>query len=117
MTRFARALCTIYSAAAIFLAYAAVQQARYGEPWAVAALSGCSLVPLIAFLRETDHADTLSDVRADAERAARLHDRQEQRSLRDAADALEHVCCERWWTSLGTDHDPTCRHQQRSSAA
>lgn len=117
MTRFARVLCTIYGAATIFLAYAAAQQARSGEPWAVAALVGCSFVPLIAFIRETDHADMLSDLRTDSERAARLHDRQEQRSLKAAADALGHACCERWWTSFGTDHDPTCRHQQRSSAA
>lgn len=117
MTRFAQALCSIYGAAALFLAYAAVQQALYGEVWAVAAFAACSLVPLIALVRETEHADTMTAIRTDTERAARLRDRGEQRNLRETADALGHACCERWWTSFGTDHDPACRHQQRSRTA
>jgi hypothetical protein len=117
VTRFARILCSIYGAAALFLAYVTVQQALYGEVWAVAALAACSLVPLIALVRETEYADTLAVVRTDTERAARLRDRTEQRSIRAAADAMGHACCERWWTSFGADHDPTCKHQQRSETA
>jgi hypothetical protein len=105
----------MYGAATLFLAFATVQQALYGEVWAVAALAACSLVPLIAIVRETEHADTVTALRADAERAARLRDRKQQRSLREAADALGHVCCERWWTSLGTDHDETCEKQRRTA--
>jgi hypothetical protein len=116
MTRLARGLCVIYGAAALFLAYATVQQALYGEVWAVAALAACSLVPLIGLVREMAFADTMDAAQADAERAARLRDRQEERGLRQAADALGHACCERWWTSFGTDHDPQCRNQQRSAA-
>ncbi|MGW4733866.1 hypothetical protein ACWEQC_32670 [Streptomyces shenzhenensis] len=26
---------------------------------------------------------------------------------------LDNACCERWWTSLATDHDPTCPHHTR----
>lgn len=115
MTRFARTLCCIYGATTLFLAFATVQQALYGEVWAVAALAACSLVPLIALVRETEYADTLTAVRTDAERAARLRDRKEQRGIREAADALGHVCCERWWTSLGTDHDETCEKQRRTA--
>ncbi|WP_328544603.1 hypothetical protein [Streptomyces europaeiscabiei] len=115
MTRFARILCSIYGAAALFLAFATVQQALYGEVWAVAALAACSLVPLIALIRETEHADTVTAVRTDTERAARLRDRMEQRSLRAAADAMGHACCERWWTSFGTDHDETCEKQRRTA--
>ncbi|MGW0599938.1 hypothetical protein ACWD11_22680 [Streptomyces sp. NPDC002776] len=29
-----------------------------------------------------------------------------------ALNDLDAACCERWWTSLATDHDPTCPHQQ-----
>jgi hypothetical protein len=105
----------MHGAAALFLAFATVQQALYGEVWAVAALAACSLVPLIALMRETEYADNLAGLRADAERAARLRDRKEQRSLRETADALGHVCCERWWTSLGTDHDETCEKQRRTA--
>lgn len=31
----------------------------------------------------------------------------------DALNELDDACCERWWTSLATDHDPTCPHQTR----
>lgn len=117
MTRFARALCTIYGAAALFLAWATVQQALYGEPWAVVAFGACSLIPLISLLRETEFVDAKTAARVETERAARLRDREDQRGLRGDLRALENACCERWWTSFGTDHDPTCRHQQRSSAA
>ena len=117
MTRLARTLCAIYGAASLFLAYATVHQALYGEAWAVAFLAACSLVPLISLVREMAFADTVDAARADVERAARLRDREDLRSLRDAADALGHACCERWWTSFGTDHDPQCRNQQQRSAA
>jgi len=115
MTRLARTVCIIYGAATLFLAYATVQQVLFGEAWAVPALAACSLVPLIALVREAGFADVMDEIRADAERAARLRE-QEQQSLRAAADALGHACCERWWTSFGTDHDPQCRNQQRSAA-
>lgn len=114
MTVFARILCMIYGAATMFLAGAAVQQALFGEPWALAAFATCSLVPLIALVRETEHADTITTLRGDTARAARLRERDR---LRAAADALAHACCVQWWTSYGTDHDATCRNQQRSRAA
>ena len=116
MTRIARTVCVIYGAATLFLSFATVQQALYGELWAVAALAACSLVPLIGLFRECALADALNEVRANTDRAARLRDK-EQRSLRAAADALGHACCERWWTSFGTDHDPECRNQQRRQTA
>lgn len=34
-------------------------------------------------------------------------------------DAIRHMhdaCCERWWTSLAADHDPTCPNQTRKEA-
>jgi hypothetical protein len=38
--------------------------------------------------------------------------------LEDALADLGRACCERWWTALETDHDPTCPNQQpRSNAA
>jgi hypothetical protein len=106
----------MHGACSLFLVFATVQQALYGEMWAVAALAACSLVPLVAIVREGEHADTVTGIRTDTERAARLRDRAEQKRLRASAAALWHACCERWWTSFGTDHDPECRHQQRSSA-
>lgn len=116
MNRTARIVCVIYGAAFLFLAYATVQQGRYGEKWAAVVLGACSLVPLIGLLREMALADAVDEAQANAERAARLRDRKEQQDLRATADALGHACCERWWTSFGSDHDPQCRNQQRSAA-
>ncbi|WP_406262534.1 hypothetical protein OIA45_39670 [Streptomyces chartreusis] len=31
----------------------------------------------------------------------------------DAIRDLHEACCDRWWTSLATDHDPTCPNQPR----
>lgn len=30
-----------------------------------------------------------------------------------ATEALDDACCERWWTSLATDHDFACPNQTR----
>jgi hypothetical protein len=41
------------------------------------------------------------------------HDTLMAEAIRDLNDA----CCERWWTAIGTDHDPDCPNQQRRSDA
>jgi hypothetical protein len=35
----------------------------------------------------------------------------------EAALSLNNACCERWWTALGTDHDPECTNQKRRRSA
>lgn len=37
--------------------------------------------------------------------------------LVQAITELNGACCDRWWTSAGTDHDPICPNSHRSSAA
>jgi hypothetical protein len=32
-----------------------------------------------------------------------------------AVTELDNACCERWWTSLATNHDPTCHNNQPRS--
>lgn len=115
MTRFARLLCIIYGAELVFLSWAAYQSALADSTWAVFAMAACSVIPLISWLREVEFADAKRAALADVERAARVRDRAEQRAIKEAADALRHVCCERWWTSLGTDHDPTCEKERRTA--
>lgn len=115
MTRFARILCLIYGATGLFLAWAAVLSELAGSVWASFAFAATSIVPLIAGLREAEFADAKAESRANVERAARVRDNAERRAIREAADALQHVCCERWWTSLGTDHDPICAKQRRAA--
>jgi hypothetical protein len=124
MNRPARALCTLYLAAALFLAYATVQQALYGEAWAVAALAACSLVPLIAFIRETGRDDAATTARSlfgpvNAARARRgrpsLPRRTPGAELTVAA-AMAAACCEVWWATAGADHDPATCTRKDSTA-
>lgn len=123
MTRLARVVCTIYGATALFLAYATVQQALYGdELWAVAALSACSVVPLIGLVRETEHADAMAKARVFGESAPA--DRTDRPPLPRripgaeiaVADAMAAACCETWWATAGAEHDPATCSKEGSTA-
>ncbi|WP_320779962.1 hypothetical protein [Streptomyces sp. CRN 30] len=114
MTRSSRLLCALYLATSTGLAWTAVLEFRYGPLWAAAAFAGASMVPVVAVVRETESAEP--------DRPPRAAPRTGPRGSA-AADALVRAelaaaCCERWWTSLGTDHDARCaRRLPRSSAA
>ncbi|MGW5123257.1 hypothetical protein ACWEQ7_04180 [Streptomyces sp. NPDC004069] len=71
MTRGSRALCALYTATALWLAYCTLQQARYGQPWPAALLAVASLAPIIGVIRETVLADERHQLAALAERHAR----------------------------------------------
>lgn len=98
MSRFARVLCSLHGAAFLWLAYCAVQSYRHGAVWAACLFTAASLLYLIAVLREAERAE-------------------ERRAVAGTAGDLNSACCERWWTSLATDHDPTCPNQTRRSNA
>lgn len=115
MTRFARILCVIYGATTVFLTWAAAQSGMAHSVWVALLFAAASIVPIIAWLRETEFSESKAETCANVERAARVRESAERRALREAADALQHVCCERWWTSLGTDHAPTCAKQRRAA--
>ncbi|NEB03647.1 hypothetical protein [Streptomyces sp. SID13726] len=111
MNRSAGLLCALYLATSTGLAWTAVRELRHGPVWAACLFAAASLVPVIAVVRESvlgDHRRALAE-----------------RELRAAGPAddvvraeLDTACCERWWTSCGTDHDSTCpRRVPRSSAA
>jgi hypothetical protein len=107
----------IYGAAALFLAYATVEQALYGEVWAVAALAACSLVPLIGLVRETEHADAMAKVQIFGGGADRPPlPRRTPGAEGVVAVALAAACCEVWWATAGTEHDPATCTRKDSSA-
>ncbi|MDN3021556.1 hypothetical protein [Streptomyces sp. S.PB5] len=59
------------------------------------------------------------DVRTDrrARQAARAQHIQRTRATEDTvALALNDACCETWWTSCGTHHDPTCPDHTHKNA-
>jgi len=114
MTRLARVVCMIYGAASLFLAYATVQQALHGALWAVAALSACSVVPLIGLVRETEHADAMAKARVFGDRPPL------PRRIPGAegviAVAMAAACCEVWWSTAGAEHDPaTCTRKDSTT--
>ncbi|MEJ8672449.1 MULTISPECIES: hypothetical protein [unclassified Streptomyces] len=109
-----RLLCVLYIATSAGLAWTSVLEIRYGPAWAACLFAAASLVPVIAVVRETvigEQRRWLLELAARAGRAG------------DAAEAivraeLDSACCERWWTSLGSEHEVTCRHwMPRSSSA
>lgn len=123
MTRFARVVCMIYGAATLFLAYATVQQALYGQLWAVAALAACSLVPLIALIRETERADATAIARdlfgtnVARKRTARPPlPRRTPGAEGVVAVAMAAACCEAWWATAGAEHDSaTCTRKDSTT--
>jgi hypothetical protein len=123
MTRFARVVCSIYGATSLFLAYATVQQAMYGALWAVAALAACSLVPLIALIRETEHAEATAIARdlfstdGARNRTARpTLPRRTPGAEITVAEAMAAACCETWWATAGAEHDPATCSREDSTA-
>lgn len=105
-----RLLCALYVSTGAGLAWTAVLQFRHGPMWAACLLAAASLVPVIAVVRE---AELREAVPRPGLRGVELGaDEDVVRAELDAA------CCERWWTSCGTDHDSACPHRvPRSSAA
>ncbi|MFJ8154839.1 hypothetical protein [Streptomyces sp. NPDC094468] len=115
MTRSARALCTFYGAATLLLTQTAVQAAIDGRIWATLAFAAASGAPLLALIRESDFLEWDKETAASIERAARVRDREDAKSIRTTADALGHACCEQWWTSLGTRHAASCATPRRTA--
>lgn len=111
MNRSGRLLCALYLATSGGLASTTVLTFAHGPRWAAFLFAAASLVPVIAVVRETLIRDL---------RAACTGPRRPARSAADdiVREELYAACCERWWTSLGTDHDAGCPHRiPRSSAA
>jgi hypothetical protein len=91
-----------------------VLELRHGPRWAAFLFAAASVVPVIAVVRETLIADLL--------RAGVTPRRPGRTAAIVREDALVRqelhaACCERWWTSLGTDHDRVCPHGSRRSSA
>lgn len=71
MTNQGRALCTLYTAVTLWLAYCTVQTWSHVPLWTSAIMAAASLITIVAGLRESTHADELRAVRVQLERAAR----------------------------------------------
>ncbi|MEV1084161.1 hypothetical protein AB0I98_39140 [Streptomyces sp. NPDC050211] len=113
-----RLLCGLYVLTSAGLAWTAVLELLCGLVWAALLFTAASLVPVIAVVRETvlhDERRTVAALRAQAAAARGRGDGAADEIVRSELYA---ACCERWWTSCGTDHDASCPHRiPRSSAA
>ncbi|MEU6356574.1 hypothetical protein ABZ896_45930 [Streptomyces sp. NPDC047072] len=113
MNRSLGPLSALYIATSTGLAWTAVLELRHGPVWAACLFAATSLVPVIAVVRE-------SVIRDQRRWMAELERRAAGAETADhiVRGELDTACCERWWTSCGTDHDTSCpRRVPRSSAA
>jgi hypothetical protein len=110
VTRSTRALGWAYLLAALLTAHCATNAARNGAPWHAAGLVAVSL--LLGVAREYVASDERRAAAVRAERAARL-----RTWASHARTDLEDGCCERWWTSCGTEHDdlPHCTRKDQAA--
>lgn len=113
-----RFLCALYGLTSLWLAWCAVREYQYGGSlWPVPLFAATSIVSVIAVVRETVLADEHRTIAVLRRRDGRCTTRRDEMCEAIACAELNAACCERWWTSLATDHDPTCPNQQRSNAA
>ncbi|MCX4878355.1 MULTISPECIES: hypothetical protein [unclassified Streptomyces] len=110
MNHSGRLLCALYLATCGGLAWTTVLEFLHGPRWAAFLFAAASLVPVIAVVRET----LIRDLRESAAGPRRPAPTAADEVVRGE---LEAACCERWWTSLGRDHDVSCPHGMRRSSA
>lgn len=111
MSRGSRTLTALYSLTALWLSFCTYQTAGDVPFWSTCFMLAAGLIPIVAVVREVD----ITELREQA--GVRTAHRNEHAEAVARAE-LDAACCERWWTSFGTDHDPECEHQTpRSNAA
>lgn len=109
-----RLLCALYVATSAGLACTAGVAFGHGPVWGVCLFAVAAVVPLIAVVRES----VITEQRRHLADEARRRDRGSAVVDWVVRGALDAACCERWWTSLGRDHDTVCRHRlSRGNAA
>lgn len=109
----ARLLRWHYVAAAAFTGHCAATTANAGAPWYAAGLFVVSLLLLVALAREYVHADEKrAAARAEAVRAQRA---ERMRAWQDRERAEVDGCCERWWMSVGAEHDTVCARKEQAA--
>ncbi|MBN0042600.1 hypothetical protein JS756_00430 [Streptomyces actuosus] len=115
MTWSSRMLSTLYVTTSAGLAWTADLQFRHGLAWAGCLFGAGCVVPVIAVVRESVLCDLRRAVgrRGSGSPATRTRACGTEAAVRAE---LGSACCERWWTSLGTDHDMACREQSSSAA-
>lgn len=118
MTRLACVLCGLYLAVFVWLAWWTGTTASRAPLWFTTGNAAAAIVLVIAVIQQLDNADLRYENTELRERETRRAAHADEAAEHQANAELLDACCERWWTSLGADHDPTCpHHTPRSSPA
>jgi heme exporter protein D len=108
-----RLLCVLYVATSAGLICTAAIAFGHGPVWVACLLVVAGVVPLIAVMRES----VIGEQRRRLADEARRKDRGSAVVEWIVQGELDAACCERWWTSLGRDHDPVCRYRLPKGSA
>lgn len=112
--RLTHALAAGYTGAAAWLGYCAHASWQHGSlPW-VFGYAAIAVLLLTAVAHHAWQRDELRFLAARLERATRPADTRPDTEDGVVRIALAAACCERWWTSAGTNHDPdTCTRKDQ----
>ncbi|MGA5795748.1 hypothetical protein ACPC27_14200 [Streptomyces cellulosae] len=110
MSRGSRVLTAMYIAVALWLAYCTVRTWGAVPAWTTLAMAAASLAPVLGVVRETVIADERRAVAVLREREGRRAAWRDVAAAAVARAEVEAACCERWWTSCASEHDPNCAH-------
>jgi hypothetical protein len=111
MSRGSRVLTAMYTAVALWLAYCTVRTWGAVPAWTTLAMAAASLAPVLGVVRETVIADERRAVAVLREREGRRAAWRDVAAAAVARAEVEAACCERWWTSCASEHDPNCAHR------
>ncbi len=111
MSRGSRALVVLYVAVALWLAFCTVRTWGAVPAWTTLAMAAAALAPAVGVVRETVIAGERRTVAALRQREARRSAWRDTAAAALARAEVDAACCERWWTSCATRHDPGCAHR------
>lgn len=111
MSSGSRTLTAMYAAVALWLSFCTVRTWGTVPLWTTFAMAVASLAPVIGVVRETVIADERRAVAVLREREGRRAAWRDEAAAALAQAEVEAACCERWWTSCATEHDPACAHR------
>ena len=115
MNRLQHTLAALNILVSLGLVHCALTSYRNGAPSYAAFFAAAAALLLTASAFDVRHRRQLRAAQACLDRPAR---RPRVGSVEDGvvAVALAGACCERWWTSLGAEHEPTTCPRKDTSA-
>ena len=108
-------LAVLYAFVALGLAHCAVVSWEHHSLPYAAFFAGASLLLVIAVAHHSYQRDEIRAAHAEIDALKRVSTSSADFSDGVVAVALAAACCERWWTSVGAEHEPTCTRKEQSA--